>query len=193
MSTTNSTISLLGAVLTGALILSAPALATPSALSPASIPGVAAAPGPLASPFTASATIGVLATKPDIGLAGQTFTLSGSGLAPSKDVSIVWNTANVTWVVDARPDSVDYLGRKADKINVVLATTKTDAQGAFSITLKAPADFGRIPAMYAVVDRQQVTKVLFLVARTAMMSPKKGPIGMMISFTYTGLGSSRYE
>ena len=193
MSTKTRTISLLGAVLTGALILSAPALASPAALTPPAIPGVAAAPGPLASPFTASATMGILATKPDIGLAGQTFMLSGSGLAPNKDVSIVWNTANVTWVVDARPDSVDYLGRKADKINVVLATTKTDAQGAFSITLKAPKDFGGIHDIYAVVDGVQVAKGGFLIARTATMTPKKGPIGTMITVTYTGLGSSLYE
>jgi sulfopyruvate decarboxylase TPP-binding subunit len=193
MSTTTRTISLLGAVLAGALILSAPALASPAALIPPAIPGVAAAPGPLASPFTAAATMGILAAKPDIGLAGQTFTLSGSGLAPNKDVSIVWNTANVTWVVDARPDSVDYLGRKADKINVVLATTRTNAQGAFSITLKAPADFGGIHDIYAVVDGQQVAKGGFLIARTATMTPKKGPIGTMITVTYSGLGSSLYE
>jgi hypothetical protein len=137
--------------------------------------------------------MGIVTTKPDIGLAGKTFTLSGSGLAPNKDVSIVWNTANVTWVVDARPDSVDYLGRKADKINVVLATTKTNAQGAFSITLKAPKDFGGIHDIYAVIDGVQVAKGGFLIARNATITPKKGPIGTMITITYTGLGSSLYE
>ena len=186
-------ISLLGAVLTGALLLSAPALATPTPLTPPAIPGVAALPGPLAAPSTPSATMGILATKPDIGLSGTTFTLSGSGLAPSKDVSIVWNTANVTWIVDARPDSVDYLGRSASKISVVLATTKTDANGAFSVTLKAPQDFGGIHDIYAVVGGVQVAKGGFLIARHATMTPKKGPIGTMITVTYSGLGSSLYE
>ena len=90
------------------------------------------------------------------------------------------------WVVDARPDSVDYLGRKATKLTVVSATAKTDASGAFSVKLKAPKDFGGIHDIYAVVDGVQVAKGGFLVARSATISPKQGPIGTMITVTYTG-------
>ena len=193
MSTKIKTIVILGAVLTGALLLSAPAFATPGPLTPPSIPGVAPLPGPIAPASTPSATMGTLTTKPDIGLAGTTFTLSGSGLAPSQDVSLVWNTANVTWVVDARPDSVDYLGRKSDKVNVVLAQTKTDAQGKFSVTLEVPRDFGGIHDIYAVVGGVQAAKGGFLIARSATMTPKKGPIGTTVTITYSGLGSSLYE
>lgn len=172
-------LALAGLVLAGALFVSAPAGATPGALPAPTIPGVAALPGPLAAPATPAANMAVLTTTPDIGPAGTTFRLSGSGLAANKNVSIVWNTANVTWVVDARPDSVDYLGRKADKIAVVVAQTKTDANGAFSLKLKAPKDFGGIHDMYAVADGQQIAKGGFLLARTATMTPKKGPIGTM--------------
>lgn len=194
MSTTKTPkLVLVGTVLAGALLVSAPAVATPGPLVPPTIPGVAALPGPLAGPATPAATMGVLKTTPDIGVAGTSFTLSGSGLAANKDVSIIWNTANVTWMVDARPDSVDYLGRKADKIGVVFSTPKTDAQGAFSLTLNAPKDFGGIHDMYAVVDGVQIAKGGFLLARTATMTPKKGPIGTMITLTYSGLGSSLYE
>jgi hypothetical protein len=154
---------------------------------------VAALPGPIAAPATPAASMGVLKTTPDIGLPGTTFTITGSGLPAGKDVSIVWGTANVTWVVDARPDSVDYLGRKADKLSVVLGTAKTDAQDAFSVTLRAPKDFGGIHDMYAVIDGVQVAKGGFLIARTATMTPKRGPIGTMITLTYSGLGSSLYE
>ena len=91
----------------------------------------------------------------------------------------------MTWVVDARPDSVDYLGRKADKLNVVLATVHTDANGAFSTQLKAPRDFGGIHDIYAVVDGVQVAKGGFLIARSATISPKQGPIGTMITVTYS--------
>ena len=59
----------------------------------------------------------ILKAKPDIGVPGTAYTLSASALPAGKDVSIVWNTANVTWVVDPRPDSVDYLGRKAEKVD----------------------------------------------------------------------------
>jgi hypothetical protein len=186
-------LTLAGAVLAGALLLSAPAVATPGPLPAPTIPGVAPLPGPIAAPATTAANMSILKTTPDIGKAGTTFSLSGSGLAANKDVSIVWNTANVTWVVDARPDSVDYLGRKVDKINVVLAQTKTNSQGTFSLTLRAPKDFGGIHDMYAVIDGVQVAKGGFLVARTAKMTPKKGPIGTMITLTYSGLGSSLYE
>ena len=189
---------LIGAALTGALLLSAPVLSATSAsttvaLKAPSIPGVASLPGPLAAPATSAENMGVLKTTPDIGLPGSTFKVTGSGLAPGKDVSLVWATANVTWVVDARPDSVDYLGRKADKFNVVLAATKTDAQGTFNVTLKAPKDFGGIHDMYAVIDGVQVAKGGFLIARSATMTPRRGPIGTMITLTYTGLGSSLYE
>ena len=68
-----------------------------------------------------------------------------------KDVSIVWMTANISYVLDAKPDSVDYVGRKVDKLGVVLATSKTDAAGAFRVSLKAPRDFGGIHDIYAVV------------------------------------------
>src|SRR5438477_8530711 len=123
---------LIGVALAWALLLSAPAVlsatsaSTTVALTAPVIPGVAALPGPVAAPATPAANMGVLKTTPDIGLPGTRFTITGSGLPTGKDVNLVWATANVTWVVDARPDSVDYLGRKADKFSVVLGTAKTD-------------------------------------------------------------------
>lgn len=182
-----------GAGLMGALLLTAPATAAPGPLTPPAIPGVAPLPGPLAAPAKPATTMGILSTKPDTGVAGTAVTISGANLPANKDVTITWGTANVTWVVDARPDSVDYLGRKADKLAVVLATAKTDANGSFSVELKAPKDFGGIHDIYAVVDGTQLAKGGFLVARSATMTPKRGPIGTMITLTYTGLGSSLYE
>jgi hypothetical protein len=134
-----------------------------------------------------------LTAKPDDAPVGTKFTLAGSGLPANKNVSIVWGTANVTWVVDARPDSVDYLGRSATKVQVVLAQEQTDANGNLVAKLTAPRDFGGIHDLYAVVDGVQVAKGGFLISRTASISPKSGPIGTMITVTYTGLGSSLYE
>jgi hypothetical protein len=184
---------LLTSVLVGALLLPAHASAEPKALTPPALPGVAPLPGPVAAPSKPAANMGILKAKPDIGVPGTAFNLSGGGLPAGKDVSIVWGTANVTWVVDPRPDSVDYLGRKADKLAVVIATTKTDSAGSFSLRLKAPRDFGGIHDVYAVVDGVQVAKGGFLIARWAKMTPRSGPIGTMITLTYGGLGSSLYE
>ena len=108
------------AALAGALLLPALATAAPTPLAIPALSGVAALPGPLAPPAKAAATMTTLTTKPDDAVAGTKFTITGSGLPANKAVSIVWGTANVTWVVDARPDSVDYLGRSASKIQVVL-------------------------------------------------------------------------
>ncbi len=183
----------LGAALTVALLLPAQASADPTALTPPAVPGVAPLPGPIAAPATPAPNMGALKTKPDIGVPGTSYRLSGSGLPADKAVSIVWRTANVTWVVDPRPDSVDYLGRSVEKVGVVIANAETDATGAFSIRLEAPRDFGGIHDIYAVIDGVQVAKGGFLIARQARMTPKRGPIGTMITLTYSGLGSSLYE
>src|SRR5262245_60860859 len=184
---------LITSLLAGALLLPAQASADPRPLTPPAIPGVAPLPGPIAPASKPAPNMSILKAKPDIAVPGTAYTLSGSGLPAGKDVSILWNTANVTWVVDPRPDSVDYLGRKADKVAVVLATTKTDSTGSFSLDLKAPRDFGGIHDIYAVIDGTQVAKGGFLIARWAKMTPRRGPIGTMITLTYGGLGSSLYE
>ncbi len=181
------------AIAATALFLPTSALAAPGPVQAPAIPGVSALPGPVVDPGKPAATIGTLTTKPDIAVAGTKTTISGTGLPANKDVKLTWSTANVDWMVDARPDSVDYLGRKATKFAVLLSTAHTDAAGAFSVTLNAPQDWGGLHDIYAVVDGLQVAKGGFLVARHATMTPKKGPIGTPITITYSGLGSALYE
>jgi hypothetical protein len=180
------------ATLTGALLLPATAGAATSLVIPA-IPGVAPLPGVAAPAATPVAQMGTLTTKPDIAVAGTKVTLSGSGLPANKAVTLTWGTANVTWVVDARPDSVDYLGRQASKLAVILGTAKTDANGAFTTTFSAPRDFGGIHDIYAVIDGVQYARGGFLTARSAWISPQRGPIGTLITIRYDGIGSSLYE
>jgi hypothetical protein len=181
------------AALAGALLLPAFAAAAPTPLVIPALSGVAGLPGPIAPASIPAASMSTLAAKPDNAVAGRPFTLSAAGLPANKSVSIVWGTANVTWVVDARPDSVDYLGRSASKLQVVLGQAQTDAQGKLSVKLTAPRDFGGIHDIFAVIDGVQVAKGGFLIARSATISPKRGPIGTMITVTYNGLGSSLYE
>lgn len=199
MITTTRSASLARMAASGALavlaMLTLPALAFAEAkpLAAPAIPGVAALPGPVVDPGKPAAEMKLLKTTPDIALAGTPITISGTSLPAGKDVVLTWGTANVDWVLDARVDSVDYLGRKATKFAVQLATTRTNGSGAFSVQLKAPQDFGGIHEIYAVVDGLQVAKGGFLLARSASISPKQGPIGTMITVTYNGLGSSLYE
>ena len=181
------------AALTALLLVPGTASADPTALTAPAIPGVAALPGAIAPAATTSPSMGILAVTPSTGVFGTPYVVSGSGLAPNKSVSIVWKTANVTWMVDARPDSVYYLGRSVTKIGVILAQATTDGNGAFTVSLLAPKDFGGIHDIYAVVDGVQQAKGGFLIERSATVTPKRGPIGRMITLTYTGLGSSLYE
>src|SRR4051794_18293534 len=176
-----------------ATLLPALASATPTPLVIPSIPGVAALPGIAAPTATPVATMQALSTKPDIAVAGTRFTVTGDGLPANRDVMLTWGTATATWVVDARPDSVDYLGRSVTKLNVVLATVHTDVSGSFTAKLVAPRDFGGIHDIYAVVDGKQIARGAFLVARSAVLTPTRGPIGTMITVRYDGLGSSLYE
>jgi hypothetical protein len=180
----------LGAV---ALLFPAAAFGDPAPVPAPAVPGVAALPGPVVDPGTPAADTKVLKTAPDIALPGAAVTVSGAGLPAGKNVTLTWSTANVDWVLDPRPDSVDYLGRKTTQVAVQLASAQTDASGAFSVKLKAPRDFGGIHSIYAVVDGVQVAKGGLLLARSASISPKQGPVGTMITVTYTGLGSSLYE
>jgi hypothetical protein len=181
------------AIATLALLVPATALATPGPIAAPTIPGASALPGPVVDPGKPAATMQVLKTTPDIAVAGTPITIAGSGLPANKAVTLTWSTANVDWLLDPRPDSVDYLGRKITKFPVLLTKVQTDANGAFSVKLTAPRDWGGLHDIYAVVDGLQVAKGGFLIARHATMTPKKGPIGTPITITYSGLGSSLYE
>ena len=161
-----------GAALTGALLLLGGRARHPGPGAPhRRFRASPALPGPLVDPGKPAATMGVLKAAPDTAVPGTALTISGTGLPANKTVSIVWTTASIRWVLDAKPDSVDYIGRKVDPISVVLATATTDATGAFSVELKAPQDFGGIHDVYAVVDGTQVAKGGFLLARTVKISP----------------------
>ena len=175
------------------LALQSVAAADPTVIPAPVVPGAPPVPGAITDPGKPSETMKTLKTAPDVAVAGTSMTLSGSGLAAAKDVTIVWMTANVRYILDPKPDSVDYLGRKVDKIGVVLATAQTNASGAFSVSVKAPKDFGGIHDIFAVVDGMQVAKGGFLLERQVSISPKRGPVGTPITISIVGMGSPTYE
>ncbi len=169
------------------------AAATPGPVPAPSIPGAPGLPGPLAAPSTPADTIGLLKATPDTGAAGTKFTISGTKLGAGKQVSVVYMTSNVNWVLDARPDSVDYIGQQETKnVGVVLGTATTDASGNFSIPLTMPRDFGGLHDVYAVIDGKQVAKGGILISRTLEISPLKGPVGTTMTIKIGGLGSTLY-
>jgi hypothetical protein len=167
--------------------------AGPVPVTPPAIPGAPKLFGPVVGVGKPADTITTLKTTPDVAKTGTRVTVTGTGLAPSKDVRLVWATANVRWMLDPKPDSVDYLGRKVDKIGVALANAKTDASGSFTATFRVPLDFGGLHDIFAVVDGVQVAKGGFLLERTVTISPKRGPIGTPITVKVVGMGHPTYE
>ena len=176
-----------------ALAFSSVAFAAPGTAPAPAIPGAPPALGPAVDVGKPAANVGLLTTKPEIAKAGSDFTITASNLPANKDVLLTWSTATVDWQLDARPDSVDYLGRKATKYNVQLGIGHTDARGALNLTVKAPLDWGGMHDIYAVVDGVQVAKGGFLVKRWYEIWPKRGPIGTPITIVFHGLGSPLYE
>jgi hypothetical protein len=176
-----------------AAVLVPAATATPTPVTPPKVPGAAPLFGPLADAGAAVDAVSTLKTAPDVAVPGTAVTVTGAGLPKGKEVKLVWMTANVRWMLDPKPDSVDYLGRKVDKIGVALANAQTDAAGAFKASFRAPRDFGGLHDIFAVVDGKQVAKGGFLLERTVRISPTRGPVGTPITVTVVGMGSPTYE
>jgi len=156
------------------------------------IPGVAPLPGPVAALAKPSANMGILQVSPDQGVVGTPMTISGSHLPANASVELTWSTANATWLVQAQPDTVNYLGRSDTLFSVVLATTTTDSNGAFKVSLKTPQDWGGLHDIYAVVKGVEVAHGGFITLRTVTVTPTSGPVGTPITVTYSGLGDTLY-
>ncbi len=161
-------------------------------VAPTGLPGVAGLPGPVSPSFTVASSLGALSVSPAEGVQGTPVTISGTGLAPNTSLALEWSTSNVTWVADVEPGTVNYLGRSASNMNVTLTTLTTDATGAFHYSMKAPADFGGLHTIYAVVNNVEVAQGGFTLLRIVKVTPTSGPIGTPITITYTGIGASLY-
>jgi hypothetical protein len=182
------------AVAAGSLLLLAPAaLAAPMPVTAPFVPGTPALPGPLIDAGAPAANVLSLKASPDVAPPGKTITITGSGLPHGKDVTIAWMTSNVRYVLDPKPDSVDYIGRKVDRVAVAIAKTVSSASGDVSVTFRAPVDFGGIHDLYAIVDGAQVAKGGFLLQRTVKITPTRGPVGTMVTVKVVGMGSPTYE
>ncbi len=183
-----------GAVAVAALVLlHTGALAAPTPVTAPVIPGAPTLFGPVVDGGAPTDTTAALKTTPDVAPAGVKVTISGTGLPGGKAIHLVWMTASVRFILDSKPDSVDYIGRKVDKIAVALGNTATDASGAFKTTFVAPKDYGGLHDIFAVIDGKQAAKGGYLLERTVTISPKKGPVGTPITVTVNGMGSPTYE
>ncbi len=130
---------------------------------------------------------------PDNGVVGTPFTLSATGLPANATVTLVWGTTQAAWRAEVDPTTVNYRGTSYTKINVIMGTVTTDANGAFTFATKAPVDFGSVHDIYALVNGVVVGKGGFEIRRSVSITPTSGPIGTPIHITYCGLGASLYQ
>ena len=161
---------------------------------PADLAGVPALPftGTTSEAFTLPEPSANLNITPQQGYIGESFSIEGKGLAANTELTLVWGTNNATWVADVLPNSVNYMGVKFTKVNIVMGKVTTDANGAFTFTTKVPSDFGGVHDIYAITNASSVAHGGYQISRKVTISPKSGPIGTPITVTYSGLGASLY-
>ncbi len=171
-----------------------PASSAPAAASV----GVPPAPGPPA-PASTPAPDGykLLKTSPESGLVGTSFTITGDALPANKAVQFVWVTEDGSYNMDVLPDTVKFNERKFVERRVLIPPSSGSAvvgkEGHLTVAFVAPADYGGIHDIYAVVDGQEVGKAGYLLNRDVTISPSSGPIGTPISINVRGLGWKPWE
>lgn len=135
----------------------------------------------------------LLKVEPVQGAVGDTFTITGQGLPPNKDVQFVWATAEGSYVTKAGAENVEFHEKRFEDKQVPLGRAVADADGRVAISLTAPEDYGEVHDIFAVVDGQSIARGGYRLMRTVAISPREGPLGTPITVTVTGLGWRTYE
>jgi hypothetical protein len=135
----------------------------------------------------------LLKVEPVKGYVGDTFTVTGDGLTPGKNVEFLWATASAAYLTKVLVDNLEYHERKYEETRVRLGSAKADAQGRVNAVFIAPEDFGEVHELYAVVDGQDVGRGGFRILRSATITPTEGPVGTPITVTIKGLSWRGFE
>src|SRR5262244_3515402 len=146
-----------------------------------------------AQPNGAPAPVKLLKVEPVKGFVGDSFTVSGDGLIPGKNIDLFWSTVDAAYVTKVMADNVEYHERRYDEKRVRLGSAAVDANGRFRVSFVAPEDFGELHDIYAVVDGQDAARGGFRILRSATITPTEGPVGMPITITVKGLSWRGFE
>ena len=146
-----------------------------------------------AQPNGAPAPVKLLKVEPVKGFVGDSFTVSGDGLIPGKNIDLFWSTVDAAYVTKVMADNVEYHERRYDEKRVRLGSAAVDANGRFRVSFVAPEDFGELHDIYAVVDGQDAARGGFRILRSATITPTEGPVGTAITVTVKGLSWRGFE
>jgi hypothetical protein len=137
--------------------------------------------------------IKLLKVEPVKGYIGDSFTITGDGLAAGKTVEFFWSTVDAAYATKVTADNVEYRERKYEEKRVRLGNASVDAQGRVRASFTAPEDFGEVHDIYAVVDGQEIARGGFRILRSATITPAEGPVGTPITVTVKGLSWRGFE
>ena len=157
--------------------------------APAIPPIVAQASKPSATP----APIKLLKVEPVKGYVGESFTVTGDGLAPGKQVEFFWSTVDAAYLTKVLADNVEYHERKYEEKRLRLGGAAVDAHGRVTAVFITPEDFGEVHDLYATVDGEDVGRGGFRILRSAAITPSEGPVGTPITVTVKGLSWRGFE
>ncbi|MBI4329772.1 MAG: hypothetical protein HY673_00655 [Chloroflexi bacterium] len=161
------------------------AVAPPTiAKSPAS-PAAAATPTPL--------PLKLLKVQPDKGKVGDSFSITGEGLPPSKEVQFQWKTVDGGFDTKVFTETIEFYERKFTDKRMSLGRAATDAQGRLTATLTAPDDYGEVHDIYVTVDGQDVARGGYRILPEFTMTPLEGPVGTPITIRAKGIGWKNWE
>jgi hypothetical protein len=148
----------------------------------------------LAGSASAAAASPTIAVSPTAAIVGAKITVAGAGLAPDTKLALQWGASNASWVVTAIP-TPQVTGIKIGTFQRTLGSVQTDATGAFSTQIVAPADFGGQHFIQAFLPNGTALppKATFTLEPSFRITPASGPAGTPISVSATGLSDSLYS
>jgi hypothetical protein len=141
----------------------------------------------------AAGPLSSLQVTPDRGPAGVRIKIAGDGFPPGAEVTFLWFTAEGRYRTEADATGVIFHGYAYDPTKVVLGKAVSDSLGRASISFGAPQDIAGPHKIVAVAGNRELAEGLYHYARTATVTPLKGPVGTPIDITVHGLGPAPWN
>ena len=160
---------------------------------PTSAPAIPLIVAEATAPTDPHSPLKLLKVEPVKGYAGDSFTVTGDGLAPGKQAEFFWSTVDAAYLTKVLADNVEYHERKYEEKRVRLGGAAVDAHGRVTAVFIAPEDFGEVHDLYAAVDGEDVGRGGFRILRSAAVTPGEGPVGAPITVTVKGLAWRGFE
>jgi hypothetical protein len=143
---------------------------------------------PLAEP--SGGYVGKLKVTPEHGPVGTPLSVTGEGLPPEQDLTLVWRTVKGRWNVTI----AEYHGREYTPAAYRVATIRSDKAGRISANFVAPEDFGFMHDIVVQQGDRLLTQTAFNLDMTAkIVGAASGPIGTPIAVEVQGIGWRELE